>query len=109
PLLLFAARAFVGLGLTSATADARRRVAMKSILPAQVNVPFLDQPIAGSTVFLLGLICVALPLQLYLSRRQGTYGVIKSGSAQPPPPGIAGDGGAVWRRRAGCEDASPSL
>mmetsp|Transcript_104982 Transcript_104982/g.249914 ORF Transcript_104982/g.249914 Transcript_104982/m.249914 type:complete len:130 (+) Transcript_104982:44-433(+) len=92
PLLLFAARAFVGLGLTSATADARRRVAMKSILPPQVNVPFLDQPVDGWTFavymfYLLGLVVLFGAYQLwrlFFSRELGTYGEIKWGGARPP-------------------------
>ena len=92
-LFLDAACTFVGLSTRGAHASLpRSRVAVKSLTPPEIQLPFMDAPIPGATFALycggaLVLVCLFGAYQLwrlFFSRELGTYAEIKWGGARPP-------------------------
>eukprot|EP00913_Durusdinium_trenchii_P016397 g15413.t1 len=84
---------FIGsLGRSHGVRGARSPVAMKSLRPPEITLPFMDEPIEGS-VFALYVIGAAFVVALFLayqlwrlffSKELGTYAEIKWGGARPP-------------------------
>ena len=92
-LFLDAACTFVGLSARGAhTSLPRSRVAVKSLTPPEIQLPFMDAPIPGYTFALYcggALVLVILfgayqLWRLFFSRELGTYAEIKWGGARPP-------------------------